>query len=512
MGEGPPARDLAFDNAGRLWILTADRFHSPEDPSAPARRNVIAIDRGGRSDTWLERSGAVGAPVVVTSGGQCRRVHWPLGVQANASVWHGPASILISAEEPGARGRRRFELAALDAGGASHILFSGEIGDWLGAPPVRWIPTSDGALVLMECDTQARLFRCSPGVPPVPISPGNLEVRDFDYSSPTDAVALVGSPMDVGGEAESWLAVGSLGVWRAQGFHIARGVHSRPRWGTRGTRLYWLKSRGGWSAEAVSAKARDLPSLPPAPSTVRATRVAGRTLVELGSSGATAAILLVQGPHRQFLKGAQNLLFHQTIAVFLARLCGARCRLLVLNGRGSTGAGRRRRELTEPWPGAVADDLLALVETLRASGVERIGAVSVSLGSVALMELLARTALNSAVMIAPVFDRNAVPPRWAHLVGPDFEHRMIDIAGDLQVPLLTIQGVRDEVSPVTATSRVVAAVPEETPCTYETLEEEGHIFVRPQSWQQAFDAISFFLERRLFDASPEMRRAVEAMR
>lgn len=509
---GSLSQDLQFDNSGRLWVLAANRLYAPDNVNAVERRCVASLDRSKSAAAWIEASQPDGAPRIVTTC-ECEPINWPLKSQSNPSVWKANSALFASAEGPVGFGRRSFELAFRTfPGGKWRKLFSGVVGDWLGASQVKWIPIDMGAIILVEKDEHSKLFLCRPDVAPLQISPDGFEIKDFDVNTLDGRIAMVASPFGQSdGTGECWLLVAQVLFPRClSDYKIVKGVNRQPRWSDKGKRLSWLTTHDRQSGEAVSVCAASIPDLPTPLRPKVLQPISNAPYLEMAQTNVSAAVMYVQGPHRQFYYGPQDLLFHQAIASLLRDLAESGIGVMVINGPGSIGAGRLRREVSEPWSAALAKELDVTLRVLQEQGVERIGILSGSLGSIPLVEFIASNPVDAAVMIAPVLDGSAQILRpWAQLFAEPIATHAMAYAPRIQTPLLTIQGDQDEMSRVIATSLFVSAIPEHIHCEYMTVEGEGHIFARPESWTTLLARAKTFIEARLIPSAACLANAVK---
>jgi dipeptidyl aminopeptidase/acylaminoacyl peptidase len=195
----------------------------------------------------------------------------------------------------------------------------------------------------------------------------------------------------------------------------------------------------------------------------------------------------------------QSTFFHHALVSLLAQLAGDGLTASCLNPPGSTGGGRRYREPERPWSVMAYEAISERTHQLRQQGIERIGIVTGSLGTLPVLRLLGSDTITAALLVSPVFShRIAVLQEWGHLFDEITSSTAAEIlAQRIRAPLMIVHGLRDEMAQTGQTSRFLTHVPDGVACDYITFPDEGHIFAQPESWEQTLTAGTEFLRHHL---------------
>ncbi len=204
------------------------------------------------------------------------------------------------------------------------------------------------------------------------------------------------------------------------------------------------------------------------------------------------AIIYIQGPHRRFVNGRQNLFFHHAITSILFKLTKVGYSLSCLNYKSSPRFDLKDNNMSEDWVTKYLTIIEEEYDRLFTKGCEQICLVGGSLGAVPLLQFLAYKKLNSAILFSPV-TKTSIPmlQNWAHLFGKGFDSRII--AHKITTPLITFQGLKDNISPSLDVSDLMISLSNAPYKKYITFVNEGHIFQDPNTWAEVSKNITDFL-------------------
>ena len=139
------------------------------------------------------------------------------------------------------------------------------------------------------------------------------------------------------------------------------------------------------------------------------------------------------------------------------------------------------------------------VDFLESRGVQRYGLIAGSLGVLGVLPSLTNSTAAACALISPVYrsDIATLSPWESLLTPPAPETTPHELAREISTPMIVVHGLRDEVVASEASSAFVAGLPEETPCEYLTLPDEGHVFHGVESWVTALSQVGRFMRAAL---------------
>lgn len=427
-------------------------------------------------------------------------------------------ALFIAAEGPCNDGKRFFSLykIAIDSQ-KSHLLFADELADAIGKDlTAQFYPWHDGnALLMAERDGYARLWLVDGTGEPRSLSPDNVEVLQAAPNSALEAVAFVGADIshtEKSTERRLILARKSDGLWETR--VLETGVFLLPKWVS-----YWLAYAHDVGDEhAWTIAARDCREDGAATTYAPCTRAFGvlskqdpfgvrYTVVRRSAAQPrNAALIYVQGPHRQITSGAQDSFFHQWLFSAVLKLEASGVAVLSVNAPGSIGLGAQTRQPPNP-PLSIADRvsgaISALVSDLAHEGIDRIGIMCGSLAAIPVLRSLPTLALPTACcFVSAVFDPSAaLEPHWLHVMTqpsadkarsptPPFEPTQ-------RSSLLFIHGEDDEFAPVRQCVQLIRSLPDIVETRLILMPGEGHIFRAQCSWAAIATESYAFFQRHL---------------
>ncbi len=502
---GAPVQWLGFDRDRRLWSLAGGRLEARLGVEIPIAIDDVDCVAGADLVAYLRRDG-VGLLVCVHDGTSERVVARLPAASPVLGLSLAGTTLIVSLRPASVREHARLRIIRIDLLTARVDVVADEpvACGFNSAPGVAAMALSDGnVLAAYEREACSRVYALAAGASPTPISPAGFEVFDVVVDATGSRLAVVASDIrDPAGAAERQLLTARRRgrVWRFA--PPRRGVHQLPRWRYDGSLEVLRGDTGSWTRQVYRAE-DGAPA--PAPSWCATFHVRGGdleydylTLPGPGDRG--AGIILLPRLHQQFVAGPQLFFFHQLLFGIARRLALDGYTVVVLGGPGGIGRGRVRREPVGSWFLALRSAIRDLADSLTVSGCGGVGLLAGSLAAVPALRLLgAGSPFGAAAFVAPLFEAS-IPVteavRYALLDDPAID-AVDDATAKLEVPVLVVHGARDEVVPlhqITRFCQVAGAAGLVERCLFE---REGHIFLQPESWRRAQDAVDRFFAAHL---------------
>jgi dienelactone hydrolase len=503
-------RFLAFDSSQQLWCLSGDRLDIRVGEEIKLSTEGVECVAVSECAAYCRREQA-GLSLYVHDGSS-ERILAALqdagGQDAIGLSMHGRylvAAIGSATIEDRARMRLlRFDVVT----GAVDTLMDEQVAiGFNGGPGISAVQLSDGQVLAgYENGICTRVWRVAPGEPPEPISPEGFEVFDFVANASGNRLAIIASDTrSASGACERQLLIGQKAHNSWHVGPVRPGVHDMPRWRSDGDLEVLCGDDGSWTKEICAV---------PAAHSVEAARWCNsvevvKATVEYdfirlpGPQTRPAGIILLPRLHQQFIAGAQQFFFHHFIFSVARELAMEGYSVVALSGPGAIGRGRHRRE-PGGSSGSYFDQLRSamhdLVQSLQADGCRSIGILAGSMAAVPALRLAGPgTPFKACAFVVPLFEASipVTAPCRHYLLDDPLIEPLEKSATDLTVPLLVLQGARDEVVPMEQTTRLRDRVPNRDLVDVRVFENEGHIFMEAQSWQRTLGAVRDFFSSHL---------------
>ena len=418
--------------------------------------------------------------------------------------------LYVLAEGPHRRGKREIAIYRKDFGISNAIrLFFGEVTDLIGrdfaAQTFPW--TAGRVLMLAEIEDYPRAWLLGFEQTPQAISPESIEVFQVAPCVQTGTVALVGS--DISRPDQSTIrhlivAKSKEGSW--ENSKLESGCFLLPKWLDRAHLLY---ARDPGEDYQWTIAVRNVEQIAPNVST-RVSHLC--TLARSDDDGVictviqprshlanTAAILYVQGPHRQITEGAQDTFFHQWLFLVAIKTSAPAVTVIGVNGPGSLGLGARTREPSghnSMLVTRVEKAIEAVITSLHRHGIDQIGILCGSLGALPVLQYLTVAQHPIAVcFVSPIISASgALASHWQQLISAkDFLKDPPKLPRGTR--LLLIHGEYDEFTSVEDCVGFIRRLPPDVSSDFMLLSEEGHVFRNSASWKSLATRSRVFFSR-----------------
>jgi pimeloyl-ACP methyl ester carboxylesterase len=480
---------LAFDRHQRLWSLSGGRLEARR-----AQRVVTVIDDVDVAAvdvvvTYVRRG------EICTHDGEHEVVLARVPEEALVSLSTSGTHVVAVLSGPMVEDRVDIRIVRFDlASGESVTLLDRRLAFGFNAGPGIAAVVLPGGEVLaayedVDCTRVWSLDRNRP------ITPDGFEVFEVAADATGMRLAVIASDTRTAlGASERQLLLGRYidGQWQFS--PSIAGVYERPRWTHTATVEVLCGNAGKWTRRRCDPDAAPISRT----SWCKAASGIDYDILSLpGPRHRRAAIVLLPRLHQQFVAGAQAYFFHHLLFSIATELAADGYDVVVLHGPGAIGRGRARREPGSSYMtqlGAAAQDL---VRVLRDQGCESVGVLSGSMAAIAALRLAGLESPFSAfAFVAPLFEASipVTAPLRHRLVNDPAVVSLEVAARELARPSLIVHGARDEVAPLSQVT-LVAQHPLVELCL---LEDEGHIFTRPASWQRTQAAIFTFFNSTLY--------------
>ena len=397
----------------------------------------------------------------------------------------------------------------------THTLLDEELAfGFNGGPSINAAVLETGdVFAAFETGDHTRVCALAPGMDgPEPISPEGFEVFDFALNGTGTRVAIIASDINTpDGACERQLLIGRRvdgGGWQFS--KPSRGVYEAPRWRFNSGLEILQGSSGRWERTILDA---DQDFIEGASSPFSCHSGPDYDFFDLpGPRHLNSAVILLPRFHQQFVAGGQSFFFNHLLFSVARGLADIGHCVVVLNGPGSVGRGRLRRELDGSYfcelRGAVSD----LIQVLRTRGLQSFGILGGSMAAVPALRFACRgTSIAACAFVSPLFEASIpITEPWARFLRDDPNIESFEAtAARAEAGLLVVRGAQDEVVPEGQILRLRNGIVRQDLIELCLLQEEGHVFRRAASWYRTQDVIQNFFASRLnqgeLPASGEMR-------
>lgn len=494
-------RWLGFDGARRLWCLAGGRLEVRFDGRVQAGIDQVECAVAGGIAAYCRRVDA-GWGVYLHDGAREREFARLPDLKDQVSVDLSLRGRHLVVTRASAQGRDRalvqiircdLETSAMQTLLEERVAFGFNGGPGIDAKALG----SGEVLAAYESGTCTQIWTLAPGAPARPISPDGYEVFDFAVDADGSRIAAVASDTrSAAGVFDRRLLIGRREPEGWRFLPAVPGVHAMPRWRHDG-RLETLCGRGGRWTRLIHAPEASAPN----EGFFLAGGGEGYDLMRLaGSQDRRAGIVLLPRLHQQFVAGAQSFFFHHLLFSAARGLASAGYTVVVMNGPGAIGKGRARREPAHSYLTQLRSAVDDAARSLRAEGCSSIGVLAGSLAAVPALRFCGPgTPFSAGAFVTPLFEASIPVTRPArhHLLDDPVIEPLDAAAGKMEVPALIVHGARDEVVPSWQIARFAELAGGNAGVEMCVLEDEGHIFKRPESWRKMQCAIEGFFASHL---------------
>ncbi len=498
---------LGFDRDGRLWSIADGRLEARIDSSTSTLTELVdgAVVADFAAYCRQEQSGL---SIYVHDGNHHRQLACLADsteyTAVRLSLRGNYLIVVLASSSVDNRAQVRIVRFDLTTSGMETLLDEQLAFGFNAGPGIAAVTLRTGeVLAAFEKGACTRVWDLAPRMSPKAISPEGFEVFDFVLDSSEKEIAIIASDTHTPlGAAQRQLLFGRReGKQWAFSTPVA-GIYDMPRWRMDGRLEVLCGDEGTWRKQVCDPNETGVV----APADWCTANHVSTEMVEYdfvrlpGPQHRQAAIILLPRIHQQFVAGAQSFFFHHLLFSIARGLALDGYTVVIPNGPGAIGRGHLRREPPGSYFGQLRSAIFDLANSLRAEGCKALGIFGGSLAAVPALRLLGPgTPFSACACVAPLFE-SSIPvtvPLKHHLVDDPAIESFGTAARNMQVPMLVIHGSSDEVAPLWQVTKLCKHVSDPALIELCILEEEGHIFKKPHSWERARMKIEVFFDSHL---------------